>query len=122
MADNGSKYDISKIPDQLRTMQSVVAHRGSSAAPALGFKFQIEEPSDVYLVVHERGGYKPPADWKKTDMTLTWFGKLTDTVYRKRFNAGTVQVPGHDGTDGSNYGLPHMAFVAGDGVDISVGR
>ena len=122
VADNGSKYDISKIPDQLRTMQSVVVHRGSSHAPAPGFKFQINAPSDVYLVVHQRGNYQPPSDWKKTDMTLKWFERFSDRIYHKRFNAGTVEVPGHDGMDGSSYGLPHMAFVAGDGVEISVGR
>lgn len=117
-ADDGNKYVISELPSQLSAMQSLVVHRGSSHVPGSSFKFQISATSDVYLVVHQRGGYKPPAGWEETDMRLTWFNKLVDKVYKKRLKAGAVEVPGHDGTDGSNYGLPHMVFV-GDGVEIS---
>ena len=120
-SDTSSKYEISQLPEQFGAMPSVVVPRGSSRVAGLGFKFEISAPTDVYLVVHQRGGYKPPTGWKKTDMTLKWYEKLklTDRIYQKRFPAGTVEVPGHDGSDGSNFGLPHMAFVAGNGVDIS---
>lgn len=63
-----------------------------------------------------------PAGWTKTDMTLEWYGKSTDEIYRKRFDAGAVEVPGHDGTDGLNYGIPHMTFVKGAGVKISAAK
>ena len=52
-------------------------------------------------------------------MTLKWFDQFTDVIYQKKFDAGTVNIPGHTGTEGSNYGLPHIAFVRGKGVDIS---
>lgn len=121
-ADSGPKYTISNLPNQLRAMPSVVVPRGSYNAPAPGFRFQINAPADVYLVVHQRGGYEPPAGWKKTDMTLRWYEKLVDSIYVKRFEAGDVEVPGHDGQDGPNFGIPHMVFVAGDGVKISVAK
>lgn len=118
-ADEGSKYVISQLSEPLGAMQAVVVPRGSTGVPGTGFKFQISTPTDVYLVVHQRGGYTPPVGWKKTDMTLKWYGRFIDRIYQKRFNTGTVELPGHDGADGSNYGLPHMAFVAGSGVNIS---
>lgn len=43
---------------------------------------------------------------------------ITDTVYVKRFEAGTVNVPGHSGKVGGNYGVPHAAFVP-TGIDVS---
>ena len=52
-------------------------------------------------------------------MTLKWYGQFTDHIYQKGFNAGVVEVPGHDGTDGSHYGIPHMAFIQGTDVTIS---
>jgi hypothetical protein len=120
-ADSGSKYEIAELPGQLGAMQSVVVHRGSSHVPGSGFNFQINAASDVYLVVHQRGNYTPPADWQKTGMTLAWFGTFVDKVYKKRLKAGVVDVPVHDGKEGSNFGLPHMVFVA-DGVEISAAK
>jgi hypothetical protein len=121
-SDVESKYAISQLPAALTAAPAVVVPRGPSTAPATGFKFRINAPAEVYLAVHQRGGYEPPDDWKKTDMTLQWFGRFADVIYHKKCDAGTVEVPGHEGMDGANYGVPHMAFVAGDGVDISVAK
>jgi hypothetical protein len=78
----------------------------------------VNVPVVVYLAVHDRGGYRPPAGWEKTDRTLKWY-LCTDTVYRKPFGAGVVEIPGHDGMSGGNYGIPHTAFVAGNAVKIA---
>ena len=40
------------------------------------------------------------------------------TVYVKRFEAGTVNVPGHSGKSGNSYGIPHAAFVSA-GIPLS---
>ncbi len=117
-AEKHEKFEIADLPAQLGSMQAVAAHRGSARDPGQGLKFQISGSSDVYLVVHQRGDYTPPADWQETDMTLKWMGKFVDKIYKKSFKAGVVELPAHDGSDGSNYGIPHMAFIA-DGVDIS---
>jgi len=67
----------------------------------------------VYIAVHDRGGYKPPEGWTKTDMILKWRPEIeeTDTVYTKSFGKGVVEVPGHSGTTGSMFGVPNMAFI-----------
>jgi hypothetical protein len=112
-------YYIDRLPDALAGLPSVVIPRGDLNWMAPGFKFQISGPADIYLAVHDRGGYKPPADWKETDLKLTWMKNQTDTVYVKSCKAGVVAVPGHDGRSGPYYGLPHMAFVKGTGVVIA---
>ena len=116
-ADTAPKYNFSALPEELDSMQCVVVSRGSTGSPAAGFSFKIDAPAEVSISVHDRGDYVPPEGWKKTALTTTWFNGLTDTVYVKKFPAGVVDVPGHDGKSGSNYGLPHAAFVpAGVGV------
>lgn len=116
---------ISKLPDELNALKSVAVPRYYFRQPGTGFKFRISAPAVVYISVHRRGGYTPPASWKKTDMKLTWFAKwwkrpqkFTDVIYMKKFDAGVVEIPVHDG-GGPSYGLPHLAFVKGANVKIS---
>jgi hypothetical protein len=119
-SDHGSKYAISDLPDTLKPFPSVVVPRGSFHQPAPGFTFQINSPAEVYIAVHQRGGYTPPAGWEKTNMTLRWFNNVTDAIYRKNFAAGTVHIPGHTGMSGPNFGVPHMAFVKGSDVSVKL--
>jgi hypothetical protein len=115
-SDAQKKFDLSGLPDELKGLSTVTISRGSTKKPAPGFKFMVSEDSDVYLAVHDRGGYKPPKEWKKTDLKLKWATKETDAVYVRSFKKGEVVVPGHSGTLSSNYGIPNMAFVKGGKV------
>lgn len=119
-SDDDAKYEISHLSDELKELPSVVVQRGEMHRPASGFKFKINAPAVVYISLHQRGGYGPPDDWKKTGLTLTWFKNLTDVIYSKSFDAGIVEIPGHDGKSGAYYGVPHMAFVKGSHVDIAI--
>ncbi len=110
-ADTGPKYRFGALPRELKTMQCVAVQRGNSKKGAEGFSFKIKAPADVHIAVHDRGGFIPPEGWRTTGLKTEWSTGLTDTVYVKRFDAGTVQVPGHGGKQGGNYGLPHAAFV-----------
>jgi len=96
-SDDDKKYDISELPDELKGLSTVTISRGSLRDPAPGFLFNISEESDVYIAVHDRGGYTPPKDWKKTDMKLKWPPAETDTVYVRSFEQGEVVVPWHSG-------------------------
>ena len=118
-SDVPDRIRIHELSDELKQLPSVVVPRGPLNQPAAGYRFQISAPAVIFLSVHDRGGYEPPDDWEKTDLKLVWFNKLTDTVYRKSFAAGIVEIPGHDGADGRNYGAPHAAFVKGEAVEIS---
>ncbi len=117
-SDTGPKYAFSALPQALSAMQCVVVPRGNSRKQAEGFSFKINEPAEVQIAVHDRGGFAPPGGWRKTALKTRWSTGLTDTVYTKRFEAGTVRVPGHSGKQGSSYGLPHAAFVPA-GIDVS---
>jgi hypothetical protein len=114
------QYNIDALPESLKALPSVVISRGDWKRKAPGFSFKISAPAEVYLAVHNRGGFAPPNGWEKTDITLTWWrNQCADTVYRKRFDTGDVKIPGHHGSDKGNYGIPHTAFVKGAGVRIS---
>ena len=110
-SDDEKKFDISEMPAELKGLSTVTISRGSSRKPTSGYKFMVSKDSDVYLVVHDRGGYKPPKEWKKTDLKLKWATSETDTVYKRLCKKGEVIVPRHGGKRGSSYGIPHMAFV-----------
>lgn len=116
-ADTALKYQFNTLPRRLAAMQCVVVSRGNHKKEAEGFSFEISAPADVYIAVHDRGEFIPER-WRKTTLKTKWFNNLTDTVYVKRFEAGTVNIPGHDGKSGPNYGLPHAAFVPA-GIEIS---
>ena len=116
-SDEGKKYDISKMPDELKGLSAVTIPRGSTKEPAPGFTFKASGDSDVYIAVHDRGGYRPPREWKKTDMKLRWSTRQTDAVYSKSFKKGVVVIPSHSGRLGSHYGVPHMAFARNGRVE-----
>ncbi|MBD3266015.1 FAD-dependent oxidoreductase [bacterium] len=117
-ADNTIKYKFNILPRKLNAMQCVVVSRGNSRREANGFSFKIDRPTEVYITVHDRGGYIPPKGWRKTALKAKWFNRITDTVYVKQFEAGTVNIPGHGGKEGGNYGVPHSAFVPA-GIAVS---
>ena len=117
-ADSAPKYQFSTLPQKLTTMQCVAVPRGDSKREADGFSFKIDAPTEVYIAVHDRGGFVPPEDWRKTPLKTKWSKGLTDTIYVKRFETGTVNVPGHSGKSGNSYGLPHAAFVP-TGIAVS---
>jgi len=80
----------------------------------------------VYLAVHQRGHANLPKEWHKADMQILWKTPgsdrtYTDSVFCRDVPAGKVAVPPHTGTDGTNYGLPHMAIVRSkDGAKVNV--
>ena len=117
-ADTTPRYHFSELPPELKAMQCVVVPRGDSKSEADGFSFKVDAPCEVYIAVHDRGGFVPPEGWRKTALRAKWFNRLTDTVYVKKFEAGAINVPGHSGKSGKSYGVPHAAFVP-TGIAVS---
>ena len=105
-----------QAPEQFENALYVVAPRGPSGKPGMGYRFTIDRPATVYIAVHRRGKPTIPAGWIRTPQILYWghagHGFMTpDTVYRKDFPAGVVDIPPHDGFDGRMYGIPHVAIL-----------
>ena len=108
------QYELVKIPGSLLGLDYVTIARGDYTTEAPGYSFEVEQDVFVFLAIHDRGNPQLPGDWKKTDDKITWkTGDLTftDTVYVKRFPKGLINIPGHNGKDGSYYGIPNMAII-----------
>jgi hypothetical protein len=117
------KFAFGKLPEHLAKLHRITVTRGNMREPAPAFSFTVNLPVTLYIAVHERGDYVPPAPWKKTATQLAWDGHH-DTVWRSDSNAGTVTIPGHSGQDGPYYGLPHAVFVQvreGSQDDLKIG-
>lgn len=109
------QFSIVRLPAELAGLDWVTVDRDSMEKPGAGYSFEVDREVLVYLAVHDRGQPTLPSGWEKTDMTIEWDhgGPYTDTVYRKAFAKGKVDVPPHDGhNELTHYGVPHMAFVA----------
>lgn len=104
------RFPIESVPQELKGAAGVVVQRGAPDRPAAGYDFQINVPATVYLAVHRRGEPKLPVGWVRTDMEVLW-GTGTDVIYSQKFGPGKVAIPPHDGMQGKNYGLPHLALV-----------
>lgn len=113
----GSSLTVDSIPDYLDGATLVTFPRGANA-PVPAFGFESTEPLTVYIAVHDRGTPTIPAEWVAQSNKVSWRTSTaggaaahTDTIYRRDFSAGTVDIPGHDGFSGSFYGVPHMLFL-----------
>ena len=119
-------YEIVEVPEDLLGLPCVTVARGSWQAPGAGYAFVADRPATVFLAVHQRGHANLPKEWKKTDVRILWKTQGSDRTYTDRLfsrdvPAGKVAVPPHTGTEGANYGLPHMAIVRGkDGAKVKV--
>ncbi len=104
------RFPMVAAPEPLREAIRTIPRRGDSLQPGAGYRFTVNAPVDVWIAVHGRGGYQPPAEWTKTEIVVPWeLG--TDAVYHRRFEAGEVAIPPHTGKEGNSYGLPHLGFV-----------
>jgi hypothetical protein len=116
---------ILEFPKTLEGLPCVTVGRGETNVPAPGYTFTVDKPVTVFLAVHDRGDAGLPAGWEKTDLRIKWQpgqgAAHTDTLYRKDFPAGKVEVPGHQGRAGRYFGIPNMAIVRGrEGEAVNV--
>jgi hypothetical protein len=105
---------LAEVPEAYVGLPCATLERGSYAVAAPGYVLEVDRPVTVYLAVHDRGKPKLAEGWEKTDQHIRWKGganTYADTVYQKKFAAGKIEIPGHDGTDGHNFGLPNMAII-----------
>ena len=117
------QYTLGALPEDFVGLTYVSVNRGDGQKPGRGFKFRIDKRCRVFLAVHQRGDWTPPAGWEPTDMKIAW-GDTGDKVYSRVFEAGLVEIPAHDGRMNNGwYGIPHLALVqdiSGETVVVNV--
>ncbi|MEE8452844.1 MAG: hypothetical protein V3R99_13045 [Thermoguttaceae bacterium] len=112
---------ITSMPETLARLPRVTINRGDFHKPAPGYSFTVDRPVTIYLAVDQRGAPNPGAAWTKTELTLTWGANHRDSVYRRDFAAGAIEIPGNDVEHvPGDFGMPHTALVACDGNDAKI--
>ncbi|WP_294506548.1 hypothetical protein [uncultured Victivallis sp.] len=105
-------FTIAAMPAALVGETIVSVPRGQSAQPGTAYSVTIDQPARVYLLVQNRGKVTIPEDWKKTNAVVAWGDGFSDTVYVKDLDApGTIEVPAHNGKQGSTYGIPNALVI-----------
>lgn len=102
--------EIKRVSPEFIDQLIVSTERELNTKPGNPYSFTIDQKADVYLVVDPASDYTPPAEWTKTNLVVV--SDREEHVYKKRFNAGKVQIPANTGKDSKgNYGIPHAAIV-----------
>ena len=107
-------FSFTAVPDFLLGSLSISLPRGVTTQPFTGTSFTLSEESIIYIFVQKRANPKIPDNWTKTKYTADWkFSKfvLQDEIYQKTVPAGLINIPGHYGESGSNYGAPHFIVI-----------
>jgi hypothetical protein len=107
------KYVMSVVPEELVGAVCVSTLRGATNKPGSGFSFAVDKPCTAYLLYMQRGNIKTPEGWEKTSLSAQWkvgSGTYKDTVFKKTFPAGTIEIPVNNSAAGS-YGIPHMVVL-----------
>ncbi len=97
----GGQDLISGVPKILRQLRSVTIERGAREHPSGGFSFAVDRPVQAYLFVQDRGHCSIDNTWHRTPMSASWTSSnwhFTDRIFQRRFNAGQIEVPTHDGS------------------------
>ena len=109
-----SRFAIVAMPITLSGGTIVSAPRGANTQPGAAYSVTVDQPARVYLLVQNRGKVTVPEDWKKTNAVVAWGDGFSDTVYVKELDApGVIEVPAHDGRQGSTYGIPNALVITG---------
>ncbi|SMP57032.1 hypothetical protein SAMN06265222_105250 [Neorhodopirellula lusitana] len=110
------------LSEKLTGLPLITIERGNWRKPAQGFSFDVDRPVTVYLAVDGRGNQPPGPGWKQTDLSLSWqHGEVDDVVYARDFAAGTIVIPPNENQHKpGSYGLPHAAFVDGNGDHLQI--
>lgn len=112
-----STGEITSAPDSFIGKPALLVARGDGSKPAPAWTVRVRVPMRLYICVLQRGGYQVEGGgWQKTPLKVKWKVpagiEFTDDVYTKVVEAGAVEIPGHTGKEGANFGVPHL--VIGD--------
>ncbi len=113
----GGDFAIAEAPDFLKDLPMVIINRGKANEQGAAYKFSVSKPVTAYLLVQDRGKATLPEGWTKVDGKVKWTAvksNFSDSIYEKKFEAGEIEVPGHDGKQGSSFGIPNAVVLKAD--------
>ena len=107
---------ITQVPPALADLPAIIPPRGAgSTEPGIGYRFTLNHPARLFLLVHDRGEFAPDG-WERTEHTVAWTvsgQSLTDTVYTRLAEPGEIVIPPHTGHDTTGmHGVPHVCLIA----------
>lgn len=102
---------LGALPAEFVGAELISATRGDPAKPGLAYDFSVNQPVTVFLLVEDCGNYSPGPGWEKISTAAPAWTGGRDTVYRRPFLAGRIDIPAHTGRNAARFGAPHLAFV-----------
>ncbi|MBL8993103.1 MAG: SGNH/GDSL hydrolase family protein, partial [Spirochaetia bacterium] len=117
--------EIISAPEGFNGKPALLVPRGDGTKPAPAWPLKMEGRVRLYLCVMQRGNYSAPGnEWVKTSLKVKWKVpagiEFTDEVYTKIVEAGNVEIPGHDGKDGPNFGVPHLVVADDPSAAVAI--
>jgi hypothetical protein len=100
---------FTRLPDALKSLELITAKRLGDK-PGIAYNFLVNQPVTVFLLAEKAEGLKLSAEWEKTELTAAWEGG-EDTVYKRSFKAGKIDIPAHGGRTAERPALAHAVFV-----------
>ncbi|MBL8993574.1 MAG: hypothetical protein JNM63_09555, partial [Spirochaetia bacterium] len=118
--------EITSAPEPLLGKPALLLPRGDGSKAAPSWTLQLGARARIYLCVVQRGGYTVAGNgWTKTALRLTWKVpagvEFTDDIYTKVVEAGAVEIPGHEGKEGANFGVPHLVVLDDPASTVAAG-
>ena len=80
--------------------------------PGGGYSINLKDKATVYLFVANCGEPTVPSNWKLSELKAVWgpFAAV-DKIYQLEADAGVLEIPEHDGINGSSFGVPHACVI-----------
>lgn len=113
---------ISLIPKAMEGLDALGLARGQGAKPAPSYTVTLPKDLFVYLFVHDRGGFVPGNGWVATAAKSVFSPddkiQMSDRIYYRKASKGDLVIPGHDGKEGPNHGVPHLVVFSETQVSL----
>ena len=105
-------YTFIKIPEPLTNAKIITVKRGDPKKPGGGYSINLKDKATVYLFVANCGEPTIPSNWKLSELKAAWgtFAAV-DKIYQLEADAGVLEIPEHDGINGSSFGVPHACVI-----------
>ena len=114
---------FSELPEAFSRMEMVGVNSCDLQKPAIGYEFSVNQPVTVYLLAEDCEGATMNSEWERTGLGTEWKGGK-DIVFKRKFPAGYVRIPGNSIKKDDRYTAPHLVFTepsTADTLKVEIG-